>query len=137
MADPQQPHKLQVISLQMARTGSFSMYKALTLLGYKNVYHSLNMEERPGDTEKYLRVLRKKYLKKLPLTKSDIDPLVYDREAVLSAPYWGLWREMMEFYPDAKFILVERDVDQWYTSLLNIVETYIYSPLTSILIYYA
>lgn len=93
--------ELKVISLGVARTASLSMYTALCQLGYQNVFHSTALSARtPAENEIWWELMQKKFVKKQPVTRADLDRVTWGREAGTSAPYWLFWREFMDAYPD-------------------------------------
>ena len=47
-------------------------------------------------------------------------------QGTVDYPGIGLWKEEMEFYPEAKIILHERDPDSWYESVKNTIYTVAY-----------
>ncbi|KAK4496818.1 hypothetical protein PRZ48_012802 [Zasmidium cellare] len=123
-----EPVKLEVISLGLARTASLSLSQALKILGYNPVYHSVEATfTRPKDGTLWLSLIRKKFTHHQPITRADLDRATHGIQAATSAPYWAFWRELMLAYPDAKIILVEREYEAWMPSFIPIVENFIYS----------
>ena len=51
-----------------------------------------------------------------PFTKQDWDHLLGNHGAITDYPAVVFAEELMETYPEAKVVLVERDVDKWYDS---------------------
>ncbi|TLD33747.1 hypothetical protein PspLS_00222 [Pyricularia sp. CBS 133598] len=111
---------VQILSMGMLRTGSASITQALTTLGYKNVHHGISAI---ADREKFalFSAAADAHFSTLPtytgkpFSRADWDRLFGDCEAVtdmgsLFAP------QLIAAYPDAKVILVERNVDSWYES---------------------
>lgn len=120
-----------ILHLALIRTGTASMAKAYEILGYKNVYHGLTMLDRNQDwvlLEKaadatYPHVLNPGKTPPSPWTRSDWDLLFGECDAITDlGSFFSL--QLLEAYPDAKVVLVERDVDKWWRS---VEETAIYA----------
>lgn len=54
--------------------------------------------------------------------KEDFDQLLGHVSATTDAPSVLFWEELMEYYPDAKIILVERDIEKWFDSISILLE---------------
>ncbi|UKZ77552.1 hypothetical protein TrVFT333_005275 [Trichoderma virens FT-333] len=107
-----------ILHFALIRTGTASMAKAYEILGYKNVYHGLTMLDRNQDwvlLEKaadatYPQVLNPGKKPPPPWTRSDWDRLFGECDAVTDiGSFFSL--QLLEAYPDAKVVLVERDYD--------------------------
>ena len=115
--------KMKVLSLGLPRTGSASLAKALTILGYHNVCHGIDIVDKAPKnvimlfdraSDAYHAVLPSYTGEKFGV--DDWEELYRDCEA--STDVAGLFAApMMECYPDAKVILVIRAFDQWYESM--------------------
>ncbi|KAK8090596.1 hypothetical protein PG994_000101 [Apiospora phragmitis] len=112
---------MQVMSLGMTRTGSASITQALTILGYQNVHHGIQAISNPNDWAVFSRA-SDTFFKTLPSYKgqsfgrSDWDEVFGQCEAVTDmGSFFAL--PLIEAYPDAKIVLVERNVDSWYESM--------------------
>ncbi|KAL2211377.1 hypothetical protein CC79DRAFT_1266253 [Sarocladium strictum] len=117
------PHReMQVLALGLPRTGSMSVARALTLLGYKDVYHTINAIDNPHDWTVFNRAADA-FFPSLPthnpsitFTRADWDELWAPCEATtevasLFAP------QLIEAYPEAKVVLVTREWDTWIKSV--------------------
>ncbi|KAK0391712.1 hypothetical protein NLU13_1211 [Sarocladium strictum] len=117
------PHReMQVLALGLPRTGSMSMARALTILGYRDVYHTINALDNPHDWEVFDRA-SDAFFPSLPthdptisFTRADWDQLWGPCEATtevasLFAPH------LIEAYPAAKVVLVTREYDPWLRSV--------------------
>jgi len=90
---------LQVLCVGYPRTGTRSLWKALTILGYNALHHD---DER------------------VPLyPPMDFDFRIYDDVDAATEEIW--WREVAEAYPEAKILLTIRDQDSWYRSVGHVV----------------
>ena len=56
-----------------------------------------------------------------PFGRAEFDNLLGHWGATTDQPQSFFARELVEAYPDAKVILIERDIDRWYTSFENTV----------------
>lgn len=114
---------MKVLSLGLPRTGSASLAKALTILGYKNVCHGINIvDHAPLSIIRLFDRAADACHPALPTYTGqkfgieDWEELYADCEA--STDVAGLFSsQMMECYPDAKVILVIRPFEQWYESM--------------------
>ncbi|KAF4963648.1 hypothetical protein FSARC_8353 [Fusarium sarcochroum] len=89
---------MQVLSLGLPRTGSASIAKALTMLGYKDVYHGIEAMESPSHWS-------------LPFTREEWDELWGHCEAVTDVGS-AFAPQLIEAYPDAKVILTGEEARQ-------------------------
>ena len=100
---------LRVISAGFGRTGTMSLKLALEQLGFGPCYH---MDEVLKNGQAFV-----------PLWNRAIDgqpdwDKVYDgyRSAV-DWPTAAYWKELADYYPDAKIILSSRSAESWYASI--------------------
>ncbi|KAI0473578.1 TLD-domain-containing protein [Xylariaceae sp. FL0804] len=101
------------------RVGNFSLYQALKMLGYQP-YHMYEVV-CGGTTHLSLfeEALRFKFLGGgKPYGKAEFDKWLANYDTVVEVPQFFL-DEFVEYYPDAKFILTERNIDKWLTSMDN------------------
>jgi len=113
--------KTQVLSLGLPRTGTSSICEALTLLGYKDVYHGIKSIDSPTDWAIFSRAADATFpnlptYTGKPFTVAEWDEVFGECEAVTDiGSMFG--PQLIEAYPDAKVILVKRDYDRWYKSM--------------------
>lgn len=90
---------------------------ALNILGY-NCYHSSVFFSNIGDCDIWNAAMDAKYLGKGTLfTRTDWDQLLGSYSAVSADPPAVAFAEdLVAAYPEAKAILVERDIESWYRS---------------------
>lgn len=111
-----------VISLGFYRTGSQSLKEALTILGYRDVFHSSAMATDMGKWQS-LGAVADANIACLPsytgcdYTRSEWDSVFGPCEALTDVTPFGL--SLINAYPEAKIILVHRDFDSWVQSFLN------------------
>lgn len=106
---------LKIIGAGLGRTGTASAKLALEQLGFGPCYH---MGEILGN------------LSFVPLWEAvgegnpDWDTIFEGYQSGVDYPTCTYWRELMDFYPEAKVILTVRDANSWFDS----VNTTIMSP---------
>ncbi|KAI1172583.1 P-loop containing nucleoside triphosphate hydrolase protein [Nemania sp. FL0916] len=111
------PKKLVVLSAP--RTGTHGIYKALKQLGFKP-YHmaEVMMSGLPG-----LRILSDAMNAELfhngtPYGREEFDKWFANYDVIIEMPFFAL-HSMIKAYPDAQFLLTERDPEKWATSFIN------------------
>lgn len=109
---------LEVLALGYSRTGTLSMRMAFEILGYASPYHFSSFYDNVRDCDIWRDLIDKKYHGKAgpPISKADFDGLLGHCGAVTDMPCHLFAAELIEFYPDAKIVLVERDIDAWSKS---------------------
>ena len=127
---------MQVLALGMCRTGTESMRRGLTQLGYGFVYHARATTERPGDHPFWVDLIERKFgPRKAPIRREHFDRILGDCGAVTDCPCVAFWEELMDAYPEAKIVLQEREVETWYRSFETVVLNGVMGWRTSILIW--
>jgi hypothetical protein len=107
---------MEVLSLGYSRTGTLSMQKALTILGYPNVYHFSSFYDNVQDCDMWMELLEAKFEGKGTYGKEDFDKLLGHCGGLTDMPCILFAKELVEWYPDAKVVLVERNVESWLKS---------------------
>ena len=102
---------LSVIGAGFGRTGTMSLKLALEMLGVGPCYHMLEVRKNPSHRPVWLQATRHQPV--------DWDALFIDYNSGVDWPIATFWRELSEYYPDAKFILTQRDPQRWYKSISN------------------
>jgi hypothetical protein len=99
------------------------MKAALQILGYDDVYHMTNTWTSPRDVDMWVEAYDAK-LKGTGKTfgRAGFDKLLGHCMAVTDAPAIDFGPELIEAYPDAKIILVDRDVESWYKSIEPLID---------------
>lgn len=111
----------RVLSLGLPRTGTASMAAALRTLGYQDVWHGIDALGSTSDWAVLDRAADATFpslpsYTGQPFTRADWDEIwgpceaITDIGSIFSA-------QLVEAYPEAKVVLVERDVDRWYASV--------------------
>lgn len=112
----------QVLSLGFYRTGSQSLKEALTILGYRDVFHSSALGE---DLEKWraLGVAADDNIACLPTytgrdyTREEWEVFFGPCEALTDVTPFA--HSLLKAYPEAQVILVHREFNSWRQSFLN------------------
>ncbi|KAJ7606809.1 efflux pump antibiotic resistance protein [Roridomyces roridus] len=107
---------MEVLSLGMSRTGTSSIKAALQILGYDECYHMINTHRNIRDFDMWMEAVAAKYDGKGKFGRAEFDKLLGHCMAVTDAPCNLFAPELIDAYPDAKVILMERDIEAWYKS---------------------
>ncbi|CAJ2499736.1 Uu.00g025890.m01.CDS01 [Anthostomella pinea] len=120
---------MQVPSLGFSRMGTASMRTAsmraaLEQLGY-HTHHGFDPQDFPLTSIGWDRVADLKFYPQKSdrkLEKRDLDDLLGSYGAVTDMPCFAFWEELVEFYPEAKVVLVQCDYDSWHGSLVPLLD---------------
>lgn len=99
---------LKVIGAGFGRTGTLSLKTALEQLGYFRCHHMLEVLGNPEQVELWDQIGKG--------AEPDWDQVFADFEAAVDFPSAAYWREIAEYYPDAKVILTTRSFESWHKS---------------------
>ncbi|KAG9256220.1 efflux pump antibiotic resistance protein [Emericellopsis atlantica] len=129
---------MQVLCLGFNRTGTSTMSAALEALGIP-CWHSFQLlSAHFGDNEKWLDILERKFFPKEPyepIGSDEFDQLLSSFGAVSSdTPAICFAEELVAAYPEAKVVLIERDIDNWYESYMHSIVTNVFDPMANLLI---
>ncbi|KAL9089181.1 MAG: hypothetical protein Q9159_002652 [Coniocarpon cinnabarinum] len=110
-----------------------AMQAALGILGLRCYHSTLWVSSNLGDSEMWQEAYDAKYWNKgTPYGRHEFDQLLHDFHAVSEIPACSFVQELLEAYPEAKVILVERDVESWYKSFDQNVISNCWNPFTRI-----
>ena len=127
---------MQVLSLGLPRTGTASMQSALQILGYNHTAHGFDMISHPEVATPWMEAVDAKFLNiGKPYARADFDAFLGHCAAVTDMPCAAFGEEFISAYPEAKIILVERDVEDWYQSF-DIVITELFSKAADVSVKY-
>ncbi|ORY16798.1 hypothetical protein BCR34DRAFT_622251 [Clohesyomyces aquaticus] len=128
---------MKVLSLSLGRSGTMSMKAALEILGFPT-YHFVEFIANPPDGDMWVDGLNIKYAERLNLESTHGNRPAYGREefdqllghvsAVTDFPSAIFAEELIAAYPEAKILLVERDVEAWYESFMNSIGDALFNP---------
>ncbi|KAL4940776.1 hypothetical protein BDV06DRAFT_213228 [Aspergillus oleicola] len=108
---PKREKEMKVLCLGMSRTGTMSLYTALTTLGY-NCYHTTEacLHYRNNSLIKWNDLINYKYRQiGLKPTRASFKNLLAGYDALADIPAILFPNELMDLYPDANIILTVRD----------------------------
>ena len=109
------------------------MQVALETLGCRPAYHGYTPLYHTDDCAKWIRAFEAKYHKRGPkFTRDDWDDLLGNYQAVTDSPPICFADELIEAYPEAKVVLVERNIERWYTSFEVLIQE-MYNPIVGVL----
>ncbi len=100
---------LQVIGAGLGRTGTFSLKFALERLGFGACYH---MSEALAGARRNLPLWIE-----AAKGNADWDAIFEGYRSTCDYPACTFWRELADYYPEAKVILTVRDADNWFDSV--------------------
>jgi hypothetical protein len=105
------------------------MQLALNILG-SPCYHGFSLFANIRDCDLWNSALGAKFFNKgLPFSKSDWGALLENYSAVSDLPAVAFPQELLSAYPDAKVVLVERDIEKWYKSFDEGVMQNVWNPV--------
>ncbi|KAG6007302.1 hypothetical protein E4U21_006112, partial [Claviceps maximensis] len=121
---------MRVIVHGAHRTGSMSTRTALHQLGLHRCYHMTDALDRlDTDAELWVRAIEAKFAAGQggkdggqgagKWTRQDWDRLYGDCQACVDLPSALFTLELAAAYPEAKVVLLNRDPEQWYESVLG------------------
>jgi len=99
---------LEVIGAGFGRTGTASLREALEHLGFVKCHHMFSLREQRGLVRAWHDVALR--------NARNWDEIFQGFRATVDWPSTAYYKELMEYYPDAKVILTVRDPDSWYSS---------------------
>jgi hypothetical protein len=105
---------LQVIGAGFGRTGTLSLKAALEILGFSPCYHMTEVFANPDHIAVWDDALNDK-----PVNWQDF---LRDYQAAVDWPVCHFWRELRAAFPQAKFLLTERDPESWYRSFSQTIQ---------------
>ena len=99
---------LKLIGAGFGRTGTMSLRDALGMIGYGPCYHMSAVMKKPENARFWARLGRGE--------KVDWDEVFDGYVSTVDWPACTYWRELADYYPDAKVLLTVRDPERWFAS---------------------
>jgi hypothetical protein len=93
------------------------MCRAYEILGYPNPYHFSTVFANAKDADMWMEAFRAKFDGVGTFGKEQWDALLGHCGAVTDQPAILFAAELLESYPEAQVVIVERDVESWYRSI--------------------
>ncbi|HAC34139.1 MAG TPA: sulfotransferase family protein [Gammaproteobacteria bacterium] len=106
---------VDVICAGFGRTGTQSLKYALEQLGYGKCYHMRELFAHPGHAERWTQLTQG--------AERDWNAMFAGYRSVVDWPAVYFWRELVDYYPDAKVLLTVRDSDSWWESISSTIFT--------------
>jgi hypothetical protein len=98
---------LNVIGTGLGRTGTMSLKLALEALGLGPCHHMVEVFMHPESVPLWVDA---------GAGKPDWEAIFAGYQSMCDYPGCKFWRQLMEFYPDAKLIHSQRDPEAWFES---------------------
>ena len=98
---------LKIIGAGMGRTGTASLKVALEALGIGHCYHMTEVLKNPECITDWINAAE---------GNADWDKIFNEYSATVDNPGCNYWKELADYYPEAKVILTVRDSDKWFES---------------------
>jgi hypothetical protein len=98
---------LKLIGAGYGRTGTLSLKLALEQIGFGPCYHMTEVMMAPEATAHWVRAAD---------GNPDWDTIFKGFSATVDFPACTFWRELAQFYPEAKVLLSVRDPEKWFES---------------------
>jgi hypothetical protein len=102
---------LKIIGAGLGRTGTASLKIAIERLGIGRCYHMREVRADPEHIGLWVDVAE---------GRADFDRIFSDFSATVDFPACIYWRDLIDYYPEAKVILTTRDVENWFRSRLYV-----------------
>ena len=100
---------ISLIGAGFGRTGTLSLKSALETLGYNKCHHMIEVIRNPGEADQWLQAIDAQTV--------DWQSLLHGYQATVDWPACHFYRELAEYYPEAKVLLSVRDPQQWFESM--------------------
>ena len=98
---------LKIVGAGLGRTGTLSMKHALEQLGFGPCHHMLEVFMHPESVSLWVDAAR---------GKPDWNAIFKDYASAVDYPSAKYWRELANYYPDAKVLLTVRSPESWFES---------------------
>ena len=100
---------LKVIGAGFGRTGTYSLKLALEALGFGPCHHMYEVRQKPEQVEWWLAAARG--------GKLDWNTVFDGFQSQVDWPASRYWKDLCDYYPNAKVILTDREPESWYKSI--------------------
>lgn len=101
--------QVKIIGASMWRTGTVSLKAALERLTNQPCHHMTELIKHPATIPTWSQAVHSGV--------ADWNFLLNGYSACLDWPSMAFWKELSQFYPDAKILLSTRDPEEWWKSI--------------------
>ena len=98
---------LKVVGSGLGRTGTMSMKLALEQLGFTKCHHMVEVFMNPTSVPLWVAAGE---------GHADWDAIFDGYQAMVDYPGAAFWKEIADYYPDAKVLHTQRDPESWFES---------------------
>jgi len=98
---------LKVVGSGLGRTGTKSMQSALNMLGVGPCHHMVEVFAHPESMQLWVDASE---------GRPDWDLIFKDYQSMVDYPGAAYWRQIADYFPNAKVLHTVRDPDQWFDS---------------------
>lgn len=98
---------LEIIGSGLGRTGTKSLHAALNRLGFGPTHHMFEVFQQQERTPLWIEAGN---------GRADWEAIFEGYRSAVDYPTAAFWRELTDYYPDAKVIHTIRDPDEWFAS---------------------
>jgi len=98
---------LKVVGSGLGRTGTKSLQTALNMLGFGPCHHMVEVFAKPESMALWIEAAA---------GRPDWNAIFNGYNSMVDYPGASYWRQLAEYYPDAKVLHSERDPDKWFDS---------------------
>ncbi|CAH8864565.1 unnamed protein product [Trichobilharzia szidati] len=118
-SSPPSPPQIYAIGVGLPRTGTTSLHAALEILYHGRCYRLFeDMRTRRDDVAKWQRLMDEaKSSKNAIINKNTVYEILSGFNSMVDLPGSVLHKEMLQIFPNAKFILSWRDKHEWLSSI--------------------
>ncbi len=113
---------LKVICAGFGRTGTMSLKTALEQLGHWPCHHMIEVIE---NTDRQVPLWNEALS-----GKPDFDAIYDGYAAAVDWPTAAFWKDVADYYPEAKIILSTRSPESWYDSISQTILATVWAPET-------
>ena len=100
---------MKVIGAGFGRTGTKSLQEALEILGYGPCYHMIELLSNPHQIHEWEKAYSGQ--------KVEWENIFKGYLAAVDFPTAVFYKELADYYPEAKVVLTVRDPERWYDSV--------------------
>ena len=102
---------LRVVGAGFGRTGTYSLKIALETLGFGPCYHMYEL----GENDSHVGI----WNGAVSESSFNWDKLFGKYQSAVDWPACSYWRELSEYYDNAKIVLTTRDPEEWYDDAID------------------